>query len=79
MTNYRDQLIELVKISGETISENAEMLVSMVPYSTSFDISIHFVDNGQIDQIPEITVSQGFLADPNKVSAALRRKETDIS
>lgn len=79
MINYRDRLIELVKISGETISENALELVSRVPYSTSFDISIHFVDNGQINQIPEITVSQGFLADPNKVAAALSRKETDIS
>lgn len=77
--NYIDRLIELVKISGETISENAAELVSLVPYSTSFDISIHFVDNGKIDQIPEITVSQGFLADPHKVGAALRRKETDIS
>ena len=78
MKNYRDRLIELVKISGETISENALELVSRVPYSTSFDISIHFADSGQI-QVPEITVSQGFFPNFNKLSTVFSRKETDIS
>lgn len=57
--NYRDGLVESIKIVGQMMIDNAEDLAGHMDMMSGFDISIEFDPAARI--IPELTVRRSYL------------------
>lgn len=62
---YREELIDYVKLTAQTIMDNADAIVANVKYISDFNIDISFKQD--CGSIPEITVSTSMFPDPKKL------------
>lgn len=54
MSDYRDRLVDMVKATGEYITNNADKIVDTADMKLSFTISVSF----DTESLPEIVVEQ---------------------
>ena len=60
---FRAELVELVKASGQELSDRAEEIVGDTTLISGFDISIDFgLNEGRLDTCPKITVNHEYVA-----------------
>ena len=63
--NYREGLIESIKVTGQMMIDNAEDLAGKMDMMTSIDISVNFDPEG--GSIPELTVNRSYIPPKEEV------------
>ena len=60
---FREELVELVKASGQELIDRAEEIVGNTTLISDFGISIDFgLNEGRLDTCPRITVNKEYVA-----------------
>lgn len=68
---YREELVDYVKLAGQSIIDNADAIVAKVDYISNFNIDISFEQD--CGSIPEITVSMSMYPDVSKVQEVMEK------
>lgn len=69
--SYHDELVDYIKLAGQSIIDNADAIVAKVNYISDFRIDISFEQD--CGSIPEITVSMSMYPDISKVQEVMEK------
>lgn len=67
--NFKQGLIEAIKISGQMIIDNAEDIAGKTEYMTDLNISIDF--DSSMRNIPEMTITRSHFPESEKIKHIL--------